>query len=341
MPALGNNQHPMGFREIDQGIPSSSREAWKKREAQEWLRQQLASRWKESERLQGILRSAGAITMAPEALEIWADKVRPHLKQQADEAAPQWTPNSWFHSKFPDVAERFGNAFFEETSTAGPQHRAKILPCVINEDFFAGMLGGEKTLGHRIIHLPGEGFLYLDLKVNAFANTSDQKVEILLSNYLIKCAENMGHNVESKLLVKDHRRPSLLAGIVSRAKTVLEADPRFFQGVNGARRHAHGTIIQPATISAPEDFIHHAFTRSEGGSVIVGEAYQEFLRYCQMGNLTRVEFTEFKRVAKQIVLEKFPLGLRHDIRTPEGRQTHGWKHIRLLQEPNLQANEAA
>jgi hypothetical protein len=192
-----------------------------------------------------------------------------------------------------------------------------------------------------MVHLPGEGFLYNDPKVNAFANTSDQKVEILLSNYLIKCAEDMGRNVDSKMLVKDHRRPSVLTGIVKRAKTVLEADLRFFEGINGARRHAHGIIIQPSTISAPEDFIHHAFTRSEGGSVVVNEAYQEFLRYCQVENLTRVEFTEFKRVARELVFEKFQLGLRHDIRTPEGRQTHGWRHIRLLPEPNMQANEAA
>lgn len=196
-------------------------------------------------------------------------------------------------------------------------------------------------LGHRIIYLPGEGFLYLDLKVNAFASTSDKKVEVLLSNYLIKCAENMGHNVESKLLVTHHRRPSVLAGIVSRAKTVLEADSRFFQGVNGAQRYAHGTIIQPATISAPEDFIHNAFRRSEGASVIVGEAYQEFLRFCQMGNLTRVQFTEFKRVAKELVFEKFQLGLRHDIRTPEGRQTHGWKHLSLVPNSPEQEREAA
>lgn len=106
-------------------------------------------------------------------------------------------------------------------------------------------------------------------------------------------------------------------------------------------RHPHGTIIQPATISAPEDFIHHAFRRSEGGTVIVGDAYQEFLRYCQVGKLTRVEFTDFKRVAKELELEKFQLGLRHDIRTPEGRQTHGWKHVCLLPEPSTNLTEAA
>ena len=133
----------------------------------------------------------------------------------------------------------------------------------------------------------------------------------------------------------------MLAGIVNRSKAVLEAHPRFFEGSNAARRYANGRVLQPATVSAPEDFIHSAFTRAEGGSVIVGEAYQEFLRYCQMGDLTRVEFKEFKRVAKELVLEKFQIGLRHDIRTPEGRQTHGWKHIRLLPDPSGQAIEAA
>ena len=74
---------------------------------------------------------------------------------------------------------------------------------------------------------------------------------------------------------------------------------------------------------------------------MVGEAYQEFLRYCQMENLNRVQFIEFKRVAKELVLEKFQLGLRHDIRTPEGRQTHGWKHIRLLPEPMMNLTAVA
>jgi hypothetical protein len=79
----------------------------------------------------------------------------------------------------------------------------------------------------------------------------------------------------------------------------------------------------------------------EGSVVIVSEAYQKFLGYCQRENLTRVEFTEFKRVARELVMEKFQLGLRHDVRTPEGRQTHGWRHIRLLSDHPAQVGEAA
>jgi len=88
-------------------------------------------------------------------------------------------------------------------------------------------------------------------------------------------------------------------------------------------------------------FIHSAFVPKEGGVVIVGEAYQKFLGYCQMENLTRVEFREFKRIARDLVMEKFQLGLRHDIRNSEGRQTHGWKHLSLMPDLPAQAIGAA
>ena len=331
----------MSYKDFEQGIPSSRLQEWKEQEARELLRQEMTSRWQESERILGILRSTGSVTDSTEAVEAWFNGVKKYPQAGAiPEQIGFWTPSTWFGSRFPEITVRFGRAFFEET-VAAFNGKSVVKPSVINEDFFAAMLGGEKRLGHKMVYLPGEGFLYQDPKMNAFASTSDQKVEILLSNYLIKCAEDMGRNVDSKLLVNEHRRPSVLAGIVKRARTVLEADPRFFQGINGARRVANGKTIQPAILSSPEDFIHTAFTRSEGSSVVVGEAFQEFLRFCQMGNLTRVEFTEFKRVAKELILEKFQLGLRHDIRTPEGRQTHGWKHLCLLPNPSLLASEAA
>ncbi len=162
-----------------------------------------------------------------------------------------------------------------------------------------------------------------------------------MSNYLVKCAEGMGGNVDSKILIKEHRRPQVLAGIVHRAKTVLEADPRFFEGASAPRRHSYGRLLQPMSSSSPEDFIHGAFVPREGGIVIVSEAYHEFLRYCEMESLARMEFSRFKEVAKELVMEKFQLGLRHDIRTPEGRQTHGWKHLCLVPDFPVQVPDAA
>jgi hypothetical protein len=93
--------------------------------------------------------------------------------------------------------------------------------------------------------------------------------------------------------------------------------------------------------SSPEEVIHGAFVPREGGIVIVSEAYHKFLRYCEMESLARVEFSRFKEVAKELVMEKFQLVLRHDIRTPEGRQTHGWKHLCLVPPPSEQMVKAA
>jgi hypothetical protein len=135
--------------------------------------------------------------------------------------------------------------------------------------------------------------------------------------------------------------PQSMAEAVNRAKTVLEADSRFFEGVHAPRRHSQGRVLEPSSPSSPEDFIHSAFVPKEDAVVMVSEAYQKFLGYCQMENLTRVEFTEFKRVARDLVLEKFQLGLRHDIRTPEGRQTHGWKHLCLVPDLPEKACDAA
>jgi hypothetical protein len=49
----------------------------------------------------------------------------------------------------------------------------------------------------------------------------------------------------------------------------------------------------------------------------------------------------FKKIARELILERYQLGFRHDLRTTEGRQTHGWKHIRLLPESATKAIEAA
>jgi len=331
----------VSYLEFERGISSKQiRHLREQAETQE-LRQKTESRWRESERILSILRSVGSVPGELNGMEDWFKEVKvyPSIPFGFDESLLR-TPSGWFASKFPDQTYAYGSAFFEDRG-AGLQGSLIIRPSVINEDFFAAMLSGERRLGHRVIFLPGDGFWFKDPRLDAFCPTSDKKVEILLSNYLVKCAENMGGNVESKLLVQDHRRGQVLAGIVNRARTVLEADPRFFEGVNAPCRHSHGRILQPALASSPENFIHSAFVPNEGGIVIVSEAYQKFLGYCQMGNLTRVEFTEFKRVAKDLVLEKFQLGLRHDIRTPEGRQTHGWKHLCLLPDPSGQTMKAA
>lgn len=331
----------MSYRDFDNGITSEQIRRLRALEEASELRADMTVRWRESERILSILRSIGSSPEDIRGIEDWFNGVKDYkAASKSEHEFRVRTPNGWFHSRFPDQSLVFGNPFFEEEILNG--HGSQVVyPTIINEDFFAAMLGGEKRLGHKMVYLPCEGFWFKDPRLDAFCSTSDKKVEILLSNYLVKCAESMGRNVDSKLLIKDHRRPNVLSRIVDRAKTALEADQRFFEGVNAPKRHSNGKILRPSKESSPEDFIHSSFIPKENEVVIVSEAYQKFLGYCLMENLTRVEFKEFKRVAKDLVMEKFQLGLRHDIRNPEGRQTHGWKHLCLMPAPSEQIVEAA
>jgi hypothetical protein len=164
-------------------------------------------------------------------------------------------------------------------------------------------------------------------------------MELLLSNYLVKCADAVG--VDQATLVGDYRESHLIKRIVEKSKAVLEVDSEFFASKHGNSRILNGRVLAPSLFKAPEEFILSAFQPEEGSSVLVTEAYQEFLCYCQLGNLKSVEFKEFKQIARELILERFQLGYRHDLRTAEGRQSHGWKHIRLLPESATRTIDSA
>jgi hypothetical protein len=244
------------------------------------------------------------------------------------------TPNDWFLVRFPEAVRQFGRAFFEESKAN--LHGARVeIPAILNEDFFAALLAGEKRLGHRMVYCPGDGFWFYDPRVDAFCQTTESKVELLLSNYLVKCAEALGCGVDTRVLIAEHRRPALLNRVLNKAKTVLETDDRFFEGIKGHRKFLAGKLVVVEEKPSPVVFIASTVTRHDGGMMVVGDAFQEYVRYCTENGLQKVGFTEFKRIAKEAIYERFQLGLRHDLRTVEGRQTHGWKHLRLLPEPNV------
>jgi hypothetical protein len=82
----------MGFREFDQGIPSSRLQKWKQQQAREQFQDELALRWLESERIQGILRTSGASITEdlPDLVTHWFNRVRGHPPMRHH--ASLWTP---------------------------------------------------------------------------------------------------------------------------------------------------------------------------------------------------------------------------------------------------------
>src|SRR5690349_1959319 len=60
-------------------------------------------------------------------------------------------PNVWFASMFPKSVELFGAAFLQGT-WLDLDKLPHVVPVDLNEDFFAHALGGDRTLGHRVIY---------------------------------------------------------------------------------------------------------------------------------------------------------------------------------------------
>src|ERR1700740_1637606 len=68
---------------------------------------------------------------------------------------PPKTPSEWFIHKFPDQVKTFGSPFLEMRESRGHGFE-RITPLSANLDFFAGILGGDKSLGHSVIYFEPE-----------------------------------------------------------------------------------------------------------------------------------------------------------------------------------------
>jgi hypothetical protein len=119
---------------------------------------------------------------------------------------------------------------------------------------------------------------------------------------------------------------------VNKAKTVLEADHRFFEGANGQTRYIEGKRLLALPEPSPRLFIKSAVARQEGALMSASEAYLAYAVYCDRHNLPKAEYSVFKASAGELIYERFQLRIRHDIKTDSGTSTHGWKHVALLPE---------
>ena len=290
--------------------------------------------WERSEDILSILRRAtpSVTEVSAEVKERWYSQTEsPPVTQETFNLGhtPKPTPETWFERKFHREARRFGKPFLYREVASGISRKV-LRPEVMNEDFFAAMLGGEKGLGHRIVYCPGDGFWFWDPVVEAFCPTSDAKMKILLSNYLVKYGEAFSSSLDVSYLYKTHRKPGLLKRVVNKAKAVLEADESFFRGELGQPGCVDGKRIVAQQVASPLLFVQSAVTRQEGAMLTASEAYLQYGQFCEQRSLPRLPAKAFKDAASKIIYGRFQQQLRHDIPTSGGGQTHGWKHVAPL-----------
>ena len=324
----------MGFQEFDRGIKSEQiRREREIREMRE-LESEILCRWRESEVILGILRSIGGILLEVESREKWFKDECNYSgsSPRVSQIGNYQDPNEWFRVRVPELFERFGAAFVQERTGNGFE-TTRIVPVQMNDDFFAALLGGQKRLGHQVVHCPRTGFWFYEPRVRAFCPVNEGKMLILLSNYLVRCAGQMPPAVNVVPLMDLFRKGSLLQGIVDRAKVLLEADPCFFEGMTGRPRWVAGRRMEALPEPSPVLFLKDSVERREGATLSVGEVYQHYIRFCSERGIVRMDWGIFKSAVKEAFFELFNARMRHDIVERDGRQTHGWKHVGILGTP--------
>lgn len=247
--------------------------------------------------------------------------------KQTDDSAPF---NAWFKQKFPEALEQFGPGFMEGRyeDSDGYTH---YIPSALNEDAWAAALSGRGELGLRLVYFPPEDTLYFfDPSVaegGAFVPTSVEKVMVLLSNQLMRCAEACPPIVDIENLVVKFRQPAALRSVAEKAKVILATSDTFFSGDKGERRMVKGRVVEANAEPTYVQFVKKAIVRRPEAKLTVSDAFSRYHRFCEDSGETPLTRAEFKALMVDAIREAFSLGLRHDVRDSTGKANHGWVGI--------------
>ena len=255
-----------------------------------------------------------------------------------DPESPRFDPNEWFDKKYPTLTKKFGPAFLVGTESDFDGFTITY-PVHPNDDFFAGLMGGDIQYKLLMVYLPSEkSFYFYDYQVDAFCPISDQKVQALVSNYLLRCALDCSHLVDIRNLVVNFRTDAWLKQITFKAKTILECERSFFEGNNGMRRFVDGMYLEPTAEPSYEQFITKTIAKNSEAKLTVSDAFSRYVQFCTDNHMPILARAKFKDLLTAIIRLKFKLGLRHDILGDNGKQSHGWNGLECTLAPVVVLN---
>jgi len=244
------------------------------------------------------------------------------LVQSESERALQ-DPNEWFAQRFPDEVKIFGAAFLV-ANVSDQFGRGKIVPIHLNTDFFAAILKGTRTGVHVVYYPPEKSFYHFDHALNAYCSVSDEKLKVLISNYLIRAAEDCGERVDIRSMVTEFRKDQQLDTVIDKARAILEADRAYFSGKAGHRRFIDGRYMEADEEPSYQVFVKKAIIAAPQGKVTVHDAFHRYYQFCKDNAMQPLTRQEFKSLVAEVIREEFALGLRHDIIGDNNKQGHGW-----------------
>lgn len=238
------------------------------------------------------------------------------------------TPNEWFAQKYPEQIKKFGSPFLE-LNQAKDQFTVQILPVSINLDFFAGILGGRKDLGHHVIYFqPEMDWYFLDAD-GMYKPTTAEKLGNLYRALLMKCAGEMSGNVHLQNLFHEYRSDRVSKAVVQRAKSILQADASYFSAESKNQRirgiELHERIARK--------FVDELLTAAPGNVLLLADAYTAFLNLMKQNSLEPLKRSDFKAMVVPFVQEKFAVSLRNDLKIDERSGVRGWKNVKIQTMP--------
>jgi hypothetical protein len=234
--------------------------------------------------------------------------------------------NTWFAEKYPKAVERFGPGFLE--GRYEDQHAdTRFVPAALNEDAWAAALS-EKV---PMVYFPPEAqFYFLDPRAvdgGAYCPTSVEKVALLVSNQLMRCAQACPLLVDIENLVVKFRKPDALKGIVDKAKVILACADGFFTGTKGMRRAVNGKVIEANAEPTYVQFVKKTVVRQAEAKLTIQDAFSRYYQFCKQAGEPPLTRADFKQLVGEAIREVFKIGLRHDVKDVDGVERHGWVGI--------------
>jgi hypothetical protein len=238
-------------------------------------------------------------------------------------------PNTFFSQRFSNQIKSWGPVFFG--SQEFMNGRTTFVAESINDLAFAAILGGDPRLGQQVVYHPSEAQWYFyDYRVDAYSPTTDEKMALLASNWLIRCSQ-VCQPLSARAVLK-LRTPQTIKNVITTAKAMLEVEKSFFTGKDGHRRYVDGKFIEPTEEPSYQVFVKKAIIAEPQGKVTVHDAFHRYYQFCRDNQMTPLTRQEFKSLVSEVIRAIFNVGLRHDIIGDNNKQGHGWCGITYRQE---------
>jgi hypothetical protein len=236
---------------------------------------------------------------------------------------PPATPGEWFARRYPAAVEQWGAPMLEAVIN-DQQGNQLVRPLELNDNFFAAILS-DQQFGHSVVfYQPEQQWFFHDPADQLYHPTTEEKLIALLSSLLVRCAEEMPKNVDTIQLFCRFREEDKLKAVVKRARAVHAAESSFFDKESSNQRA--GGVESFSDLA--RGFVRSTVKRQPDQLLSVGECYQRFSEYCRNNDsAAEVSRQQFKQLIAEVIREEFGLGLRGDIRNPEGRCQRGWKGL--------------